>query len=455
MKVGIEDAASYVPCIYLPIEAFANARGIEYPKLRKGLGLEKMALPDMGEDAATMAANALIKLFEQGDLNPKEIGRIYLGTESALDGAKPTATYAVEMLEMFLEEKHGPNCLEHADVTDMTFACIGAIDALQNTIDWVKAGKNRKGIVIASDFAKYDLNSSGEYTQGAGAVALLIQENPSMVVFDDEWAVSTKSVHDFFKPRRRHLFNELPSAEKLSKALKTEEPFFEEFKETPVFDGQFSNTCYQDRMVSAYQTYQKINDKKLSDWDAMVFHLPYAYHGRRIFTPLFIDAHIENGTIERLETEVGLSKDDAGFERAVSKSATYKTFVSEQIANGEILSTKMGNLYTASIFMAFMSLFTHAADNLVNKRIGFIAYGSGSKSKVFSVKVQETYKEKVASWSLLADVESRSEITFSEYERLHKNLLKKPLRATKSYFLLDTEEKEHALEGQRFYKANF
>lgn len=95
MRVGIEDLAFYVPNIYLSIEEFGQARNIEVMKLKKGLGLEKMALPDYGEDAATMAANALIKLFEQNDLNPLEIGRVYLGTESALDSVKATATYAL------------------------------------------------------------------------------------------------------------------------------------------------------------------------------------------------------------------------------------------------------------------------------------------------------------------------------------------------------------------------
>ena len=149
-----------------------------------------------------------------------------MGTESALDGAKPTATYAVEMLEEYLSDKFGANSLEHTEVTGMTIACIGAIDALQNTLDWVKVGHNRKGIVIASDFAKYELNSAGEYTQGAGAAALLIQADPSIAVFDDEWAVSTKSVHDFFKPRRKHEFKNLEMGNELAEYLKTQDTFF-------------------------------------------------------------------------------------------------------------------------------------------------------------------------------------------------------------------------------------
>ena len=58
-----------------------------------------MALTDCNEDTASMAANALLNLIENNDIDPKTIGRIYLGTESALDAAKPTATYAVGTVE--------------------------------------------------------------------------------------------------------------------------------------------------------------------------------------------------------------------------------------------------------------------------------------------------------------------------------------------------------------------
>ena len=41
----------------------------------------------------------------------------------------------------------------------------------------------RLPIVIVSDIAKYDIGSSGEYTQGAGAVAILVKQNPRLLSF--------------------------------------------------------------------------------------------------------------------------------------------------------------------------------------------------------------------------------------------------------------------------------
>ena len=80
--------------------------------------------------------------------------------------------------------------LRNCDVVDLTFACIGAVDAMHNTLDWVARGseeQDRIGIVVFADNAKYDLGSSGEYTQGAGGGAILIRHNPRLIEIPDNW----------------------------------------------------------------------------------------------------------------------------------------------------------------------------------------------------------------------------------------------------------------------------
>ena len=201
-KVGIDSISFYVPNIYLSIEELSASRDLEFEKLNKGLGLNKMSIPDIDEDPATFAANALIDLIEKNNINLKSIGRIYMGTESALDSSKPTCTYATELVEKYFEPKYGKRCLKNCDVSDITFACIGGVDALQNSLDWVSNNHGRKAIVVCSDLSKYELNSTGEYTQGAGAVALLVSEDPSIISINNQWGVATKSEKDFFKPRR-------------------------------------------------------------------------------------------------------------------------------------------------------------------------------------------------------------------------------------------------------------
>ena len=149
--VGIDDIAIYFPKLYFDMKDFAEFRGADFGKLNKGLGLTAMAIPDAHEDTATMGANACARLIDRNQLDPRKIGRIYLGTESALDGAKPTATYIMGMLEQRYDDTYGKECFRNCDVVALTFACIGAVDAMHNTLDWVARGgeeQDRIGIVV-------------------------------------------------------------------------------------------------------------------------------------------------------------------------------------------------------------------------------------------------------------------------------------------------------------------
>ena len=95
---------------------------------------------------------------------------------------------------------YGQDCFAHCDVVDMTFACVGAVDALDNTLDWVVRGKTesqRLRLFVFTDNAKYDLGSSGEYIQGAGAGALLIKHDPRLLSILNIWGVSAEPAHDF------------------------------------------------------------------------------------------------------------------------------------------------------------------------------------------------------------------------------------------------------------------
>ena len=494
--VGIDDMVAYIPKLFLPIEDLAQARNIEFAKLNKGLGLSAMSCPDANEDAATMAANAVRQLIEQNNIHPRQIGRIYVGTESAMDGSKPTASYVLEMLSRYFEPQYGSACFLHCDVVDLTFACIGAVDALQNTMDWVSAGPDRLGIVVGTDVAKYDLASTGEYTQGAGAVALLVKQEPRLIAFGSNWGIASKGEHDFFKPKRKIRKEEIidevfsmagiksiTALELLSRlnghlegkgiiSMPDAEVYLH--KDTPVFNGPYSNECYQNRIREALRHYAEQaglpETEALTDnWFRLIFHLPYAFQARRMFSEIFVEEAKVRGDFHQLIEEAGQTEpgaDDyeeegtyqkamAQFLRAVTKTSRYRNFVAEKIEKSERASAQVGNLYTASIFLALMS--TLEADlrdgtMLEGKEFGFFAYGSGSKSKVFAGHIQEGWKAIVSRFRLMDRLAERKVIDYPTYEKLHRGKLSGPVEENPERFALHSvREDRDDQEGARAY----
>ena len=475
-KVGIDSLAYYVPSLYVDIEELATERDISSEKLVRGLGLKKMATPDYDEDSASIAANSLFRLIKENNIDPREVGRVYLGTESGVDSSKPTSSYVVEILEEVFSEQYGERCFKNCDIVDLTFACAGAVDALQNCCDWVRNGEKRKAIVIASDIAKYELNSTGEYTQGAGSVSMLISESPSIISFNGSWGVSTKGIGDFFKPRRifkrsnilieaAKLLNKEISSNEAETLLATSDSKFwsdsneivEVYKEEPIFEGQFSNESYKERVYEAIENFNEQNQRNiLTDWENIIFHLPYAFHGRRMIINKWLDWMSENDKIEEIYSEIGKpeSNQDKDWIKKESKSSLYKNFVENKIAPGEMASSEIGNMYTASIFMSLISSLVDAANNdkkFEDKKIGFISYGSGSKAKIFEGTVQKNWIKKINTIKLFDSLNKRKKISIDIYEKLHNRKITSNINNNDGVIKLNKISDGEFTEGLRNY----
>lgn len=447
MTVGIDAIQFDVPKLYLPIPELAEQRNIEPDKLTKGLGLQKMSILDVSQDVITLGANALLKLIQQEQLQLDEIAKIYVGTESGVDNSKPVASYIIELIE----NKLGTKAFQHCDVVDLTFACIGAVDALQNCVDFIRLHPTKKAIVIATDFAKYDLNSTGEYTQGAGAVAMVVAANPKIIAFSTETGVATSGVFDFFKPKQTVLKSVITgndSNENWFDVLETEITLV---KDQPVYDGHYSNTCYIDRITAAYDHYKKESQQSgilFNDWAFIFMHLPYCFQGRRTFIEIYAQ---ENQHL--LEQTAGENTKEKI--KGLAKSQAYQKLVAEKIYPTEIASGAVGNLYTGSIFLGMLSALYYAATNetqLSNEKVGFIAYGSGSKSKVFEGTLQKEWKAQIGKTKLFEQLELRTAVDFKTYERLHKKELKTAVLKPQNEFILSKIETENPIrKGARYY----
>ena len=445
MKVGLDAITFDLPKIHLSIKTLAENRNIEPDKLIKGLGLQKMSFPDLHQDVITFAANAVYKLLVQENLNPDQISRIYVGSESGLDASKPIASYIIQLLE----QQFGAATFNHCDVVDLTFACIGAVDALQNTLDYIRLHPDQKAIVVATDNAKYDLASGGEYTQGAGAIAMLLTANPRILSFSNYFGISSQGVFDFFKPRRYFTKNEILNTSDNPEWFGILENEIAFYKEQPIFDGHYSNQCYIDRITDAYYNFKKNSNqqnKVYQSWENILMHLPYCFQARRTFVEIYAQ---ENLNLDKTAPDY---KDQI---KNIAKSNDYLTFVNKTIHPSELASGQVGNLYTGSIFLGMLSTLCYHLQNksdIVGKKMGFIAYGSGSKAKVFEAEIQSNWAEVIEKSYLFETLEQSHEINFETYLKLHKKEQKESVLPQHNEFALDyIENSNPLLLGARYY----
>jgi hydroxymethylglutaryl-CoA synthase len=427
MPVGIDDLAIYVPKLYVDCKDFAEARGIDPQKLEYGIGIRKMAIVDVNQDPACMAANACLTLMEKDNLQPHDIGRMYVATESALDESKAMNSFVIGMLE----QVYGEGSFEHAGGIECKFACVSGSYALYDNANWIRAEENngKSAIVIVSDIAKYDIGSAAEYTQGAGAVAILIKENPRLLAFDKK-VTSTiiRNEYDFYRP-----FG----------------------KETPLVNGNYSNLLYLIQVRKAFDSYKekaiksgliqlKEGESITDHIDIISVHLPYRRMGEKALAYLLrhewrdlprwknvIDEvgmqepypRDPRGTIESILADTEFMKADEKFRRLFMQTTLYHDAYEKKMASSLKASELIGNLYTASMYMGFRSSlefeFKKGTD-LEGRRVGFGSYGSGSSAMVFSGVIQPSYKEIVNAMDLEEEIGSRTKLSMEEYEGLHR-----------------------------------
>ena len=142
--------------------------------------------------------------------------------------------------------------------------------------------------------------------------------------------------------------------------------------------------------------------------------------------------------------------------KGIAQTDEYKNLVAEKIEITQRASSEIGNMYTASIFMALLSAFQVSYENgeeLAGKEIGFLAYGSGSKSKVFAGKIGNDWKSVVAKWNIFEVLNQRRAIDFDTYENLHRKKLSTSVNPDwKGFGLVKVEKESPVLVGARYYE---
>jgi len=460
MAAGIDDIAIYIPRLYLDAGDFAKARGLDPEKLERGLGISQMAIVDTNQDPACLAANACLRVMQKNKLTPDKIGRLYVATESAFDESKAMNSYVIGMLE----QVYGEDTFGHCGGIECKFACVSGSYALYDNTNWIRAGEaeDKYALVVVSDIAKYDLGSSGEVTQGAGAIAMLLNDNPRLLSFDPKvTSTSIKNEYDFYRP-----FG----------------------KETPIVHGQYSNLLYLIQVKNALIDYKrkvketgliklKEGETILDHVDYLNMHLPYSNMGKKalaylvrhewrdlprwkkIIEEIGMEEPIPKdprGTIESTLEDAEFMANDHQFTKLFTSTKMYAELYESKLASSLIASKMIGNLYTASLYLGFRSSLEFEYQkgvDLEGKRIGFCSYGSGASAMIFSGVIQPEYAQVVKDMNLEAELGPRTKLSLDEYEELHENkrTYEENIRSANKEFVIVDVKTSAESKGERHY----
>lgn len=352
LNVGIDKLAFYTSRYALDLGTLARARGIDPEKYYTGLGQHKMAILPPDEDIVTMAANAGREAMK--DQDPNQIAMLLFATESGIDQSKAAGIYVHDLLGL----------PERCRTIELKQACYSGTMALQLALPFLRENPHKKVLLIASDEARYGLNTPGESSQGCGAVAMLLSADPKILAFEREYGVVTASVMDFWRPNYR------------AEAL---------------VEGKYSSKLYMNMLEKTWQQYQQESNRQFSEHDYYCYHTP-------------VPKLVEKAHQHFLKLNGQNHTDEIWFKQ-ISSSLEY--------------GRQLGNSYAASLYISLASLLDSVSADLTGKRIGFYSYGSGCVAEYFSGVVQAEYRPALSTSYHQDTLSNRHSLSYDEYEQFY------------------------------------
>ena len=165
MDVGIVSYGGYVPRYRIKPEEIGRIWGVDGKSLGKGLMIYQKSVPSPDEDVVTIATEAARYMMDRvPEVDPKDIGAIYVGSESHPYAVKPTATIVAEAIE----------ATPAMTAADMEFACKAGTAGILACMGLVGAGMVKYGVAIGADTSQGAPGDALEYSASAGGAAYLI-----------------------------------------------------------------------------------------------------------------------------------------------------------------------------------------------------------------------------------------------------------------------------------------
>jgi hydroxymethylglutaryl-CoA synthase len=394
-----------------------------------------------------MAATAVLRLIRNNDIDPSRIGYLGLGTESSTDNSAG-AVIVRGMVDRALDALGLPRLSRNCEVHEIKHACLGGVYALKSALRYLNSdGRDRQAIVVGSDLAVYERGSSGEQTQGAGAVAMLCEPEAKLLELDLANAGSSSDYRgpDFRKPHVRAF-------------LAKPEAYAARLRDFPVFNGKYSTYSYVDETLGAFEDMLRKTGlsplESLSQANSIFFHRPYHNMPVQAASYMLLKAWLseapDNPIIEDLCQSAETTREAVLEELAanpdlfgrllsgnidvdplavtgrvaslIRKSAEFASFRETRMSLGSDLTAHFGNMYSASL-LAWMAAGLEDAANqgidLGDTNALLFGYGSGDAAECIPARIPAGFEAYASRIRLADSMAGALDLTKDQYESLH------------------------------------
>ncbi len=234
---GIVGYGAYVPRLRIKVEEIARIWGQDPESIKSGLGVSEKSVPEHDEDTVTISVEAAKNALCRAGINAKDIGAVYVGSESHPYAVKPSGTIVVDALNI------GPE----VSVVDTEFACRAGTTNIYLCMGLVKSGMIKYGLAIGADTSQGRPGDALEYTAAAGGAAFIIGKDNAAAEIKDAYSYVTDT-SDFYR---------------------------KEGETYPTHAGRFTGEpAYFRHVIGATKAILEKNKMRPEDFDFCVFHMP-------------------------------------------------------------------------------------------------------------------------------------------------------------------------------------
>lgn len=437
--------ALYLPAYRVDLQQWCAWTGGDWQKIRQVVG-SGFRLLGPRQSVYTMAANALLRLIRNYDVDPTRIRYLALGTESSTDNSAG-AIIVKGMVDDALRALGLPPIARNCEVPEFKHACLGGIYALKSAVRFLSTdGDDGLAVVICADKALYERGSSGEPTQGAGAVAMLLESQPRLASINLRHAGTASEYRgiDFRKPLTGRLNGHAHSLD------------------IPVYNGRYSTNCYVDEVRRAlddlYARRGLDPAPYLRSVEAIFMHRPYARMPETGFGVAYLFALAQGDATDQDElaaycrgagvlmgevlAEMGTAPElgllavseriqDEIFPLTMAalkvfrQSDAFGRYVHAKMDLGADSMREVGNLYTGALpawLAAGLADAERRGTALAGREILTIGYGSGNAADAIPLQVVAGWEEAARQIDVAEALRPAIDVTAEQYLALRDGL---------------------------------